>query len=156
LARPARADDTRQRLDGDLRAIGVAMVAQVLVERADSVRAHLHLGSVGVPDLHAEVRARARPHHEQLVRADSEVAIAQTGRERLDRRQRVAHAVEHDEVVAGAVHLGEAKLGHGWSRLGSFESLAGSSAPGVAVGAGAAAGAAVPPWVAVSLRTGGP
>ena len=59
---------------------GVACVAQVLVEGADAVRAHLHLRAVGVVDLHAEVGGARGPHHQQLVEADAEVAVARGAR----------------------------------------------------------------------------
>src|SRR5262245_11347592 len=106
-ARPARAHHAGEGLDPDLVLRRVTPVPQELEEAADPVGAHLHLGAVGVVDLHAEVGAPGGPDDEQLVRPDPEVPVAQAGRDRADRRQLLADAVEHDEVVARAVHLRE-------------------------------------------------
>ena len=51
---------------------------------------------------------RRRPHGEDLVGADAEMAVGQEAVLRRVEAQRAAGFVQHDEVVAGALHLGEA------------------------------------------------
>ena len=111
-ARPAGPHHARERLDADLVGIGEAPAAHELVEAADPVGAHLDLGAVGVEDLHAEVGPLGRAHHQQLVGADAEVAIAKARRQRFERRQFAAQPVEHREVVARPVHLREGERLH--------------------------------------------
>jgi hypothetical protein len=88
-----------------------ARVAHEAREAARAVAALLDLAAVGVPDAVAEIVAflPGLLHHQQLVAADAEMAVGDApyllGRE----AHGLAHAVEHDEVVALALHLGEAQ-----------------------------------------------
>ena len=50
---------------------------------------------------------------EDLVGADPEAAVAEAADLRVRQRQRRVRGVQHDEVVAGALHLGEAHAGRG-------------------------------------------
>ena len=78
-------------------------------EAARAVAALLDLAAVGVEDAVAEVDVGAAGFLDQqdLVAADAEMAVGDAaalfGRE----RDGLADAVEHDEVVAEAVHFGE-------------------------------------------------
>src|SRR5690606_2777004 len=49
-------------------------------------------------------------HHQQLVGADAEAPVGQPAPLRRSEIQGLARGVDHDEVVAGAVHLGEFEL----------------------------------------------
>ena len=73
---PAGANDPRKRFDADLIGTGVPGVAQVLEEGSNAVGAHLHLGAVGVEDLHAEICPHPGAHNQHLVEPDAEIAIA--------------------------------------------------------------------------------
>ena len=80
-------------------------------EAPRAVAALLDLAAVGIEDAVAEigVGAGGRLHQQDLVAADAEVAVGDEAQ--LVRRQRdgLAYAVDDHEVVAGAVHLGEAQ-----------------------------------------------
>ena len=75
----------------------------------------LDLGPIGtVEDAVAEVDAGlgAGLHHQDLVAAHAEAAVAQTTQLRGAQGEGLAGGVDHDEVVAGALHLGEGQV-HG-------------------------------------------
>ena len=59
-----------------------------------------------------DVGTRRRTHAQDLVGAHAEVAVRQTLVLRRAQAQQPARLVEHDEVVAGALHFGEMNL-HG-------------------------------------------
>src|SRR5258706_14364404 len=78
-------------------------------EAARTVAALLDLAAVGVEDAVAEVRvARLRPLDDQdLVAANAEVAVRDFPQLISGQGKSGARAVQHDEVVAGTLHLGE-------------------------------------------------
>ncbi len=65
-----------------------------------------------VEDAVAKVDARraAALHHQDLVGAHAEAPVTQRAQLRGIERQRLLRGIEHDEVVARALHLGEVKL----------------------------------------------
>jgi hypothetical protein len=143
FASPARTDDAAQRLDRDLARVRVVAVPQPLVEGADAVRAHLRPRAVRVVDVHAEVGDRRGARDQKLIAADPEATVQELPGERLESRQLLRQAVEHDEVVAGAVHLGELEQSRHGVGSSSTVSIVFSPA-GWSVGVGAAAGAGAP------------
>ena len=78
-------------------------------EAARAVAALLDLAAVGVVDHVFEIdsRRRRRPHRQHLVGADAEVPVRQEAVLARREAQRAARFIEHDEVVAGPLHLGE-------------------------------------------------
>ncbi len=70
----------------------------------------LHLAAVGVVDHVLEVDAcrRRGPHAEDLVGPDPEVAVSQPAVLGTGEAEAAAGLVKHDEVIARALHLGEA------------------------------------------------
>src|SRR5580658_8335077 len=94
-----------------------------LGKTADSVAAHLGLGTVGIEHAHTKPRLRADLHQNDSVGANAELPVAEPNRlfPRFGRDvvAKVAQAVDQDEVIADAVHLGEAhvrKPSPAWAR----------------------------------------
>ena len=91
-----------------------ALVAHEAHEAARAVAALLDLAAVAVEDAVAEIDARARrcgSTDQHLVGADAEAAVGQAPHlRRASSVERRARRVEHDEVVAGALHLGESAV----------------------------------------------
>ena len=81
-------------------------------EAARAVAALFDLAAVGVEDAVAEIDVGARGglDHQQLVAADAEVAVGDRLHARRAQVDRRAGGVDDDEVVAEAVHLGEAQF----------------------------------------------
>jgi hypothetical protein len=79
-------------------------------EAARAVAALLDLAAVGIEDAVAEIDARRRRalHHQDLVAADAEMAVGQKARLGRRRHEVLVDGVEHDEIVAEAVHFCEA------------------------------------------------
>src|SRR5690606_17542561 len=71
----------------------------------------LHLAAVGVEDAVDEVdpfvAGRRRLHHQDLVRADTEAPVGEPAPLLAGELQAPGGRVDHDEIVAGALHLGE-------------------------------------------------
>ncbi len=90
------------------------MIAHELDEAARAVAALLDLAAVGVEDPVAEVDVGPgrRLDHQHLVAADAEAPVGEAAQLVAREIHALAHAVEHDEVVAEAVHLGESQPGH--------------------------------------------
>ena len=90
------------------------MVAHERDEAARAVAALLDLAAIGVEDPVAEVDAGTlRPlDDEDLIAADPEPPVGKPPVLRRGEVHLLPDAVEHDEVVAEAVHLGEAELRH--------------------------------------------
>jgi hypothetical protein len=109
VALDAGHDHARLRPDADLVLVGQPLVAHEAHEAARAVAALLDLAAVGVEDPVDEVHVGAvgRLDQQHLVGAHAEVAIRERAPLRLGQRHALAHAVEHDEVVARALHLGE-------------------------------------------------
>jgi hypothetical protein len=108
----ARHDHAARGLDADLALRGEALVEHEAREAARAVAALLHLAAVRVVDTVAEIvrGIGGLLDHEQLVAADAEMAIGDCPHELGRERHRLAHAVQHDEVVSLALHLGECEL----------------------------------------------
>ncbi len=106
----------------DPRAVALrqAPVAHEAHEAARAIAALLDLAAVGVVDHVFEIDALARrgPHRKHLVGAHAEVAVRQEAVLAGRQVQPCAGLVEHDEVVAGALHLGETDT-HGPDYRGS-------------------------------------
>jgi hypothetical protein len=107
----ARRDAAAERIDADVALGGQAPAVHELHEAARAVAALLDLAAVGVEDAVAEIDVgRPALHHEDLVAADAEVAVGEPLELRAREREGLAGAVDDDEVVAGALHLGELEL----------------------------------------------
>src|SRR5438093_3542344 len=78
-------------------------------EAARPVAALLDFAPVGIPDTIAEIGVRAlRLFHEQhLIAADAEMPVRESLRELRCDLDAPGDAVDHDEVVARALHFGE-------------------------------------------------
>jgi len=77
-------------------------------DRARGVAARFDLAAVGIEDPHPEVGGLGLGQHDQLVATDPGAPVGQRARQRGgDGRQGLGARVEHDEVVAEAMHLGE-------------------------------------------------
>src|SRR5204863_5868279 len=63
-------------VDGEAVLLGVAVVTQPLGEDPEPVARLLGLAAVGIEDAQPEIRARRRRAHEDAVRADAPVSIA--------------------------------------------------------------------------------
>ena len=69
----------------------------------------LHLAAIGVENAVAKVRVRALRalEHQHLVAADAEMPVREAPQLLTLQAERLARGVEHDEIVARALHLGE-------------------------------------------------
>ena len=112
----ARGDDAAERLHADGVLVRQALVAHVAGEAARAVAALLHLAAVGVVDHVFKVDALrggicgGSAHGEDLVRAHAKVAIGQVAVVRSRQAQAALGFVQHNEIVASALHFGEANL----------------------------------------------
>ena len=99
-------------LDLDAALVGQAALAHEAHEAARAVAAMFDLVAAGVEDAVAEVHARRarRLDHQDLVGTDAEMPVGQRAELLGAELQRLAGGVEHDEVVARALHLGEAQF----------------------------------------------
>jgi hypothetical protein len=106
-----RLDHAGGRLHADRPLVGQAARMDELDEAARAIAAGFHLVAIGIEDAVLEVhRRRIGPLHQQdLIGADTEAAISQQAQLRAIERKRLGNAIEHHEVVAGALHLGEAQ-----------------------------------------------
>ena len=107
-------DDAARGLDADRALVREPLVADELDEAARAVAALLDLAAVGVEDPVAEVDvvARRRLDDQHLVAADAEAPVGEPPQLRRRQRHALPHAVDHDEIVAEALHLGEPEPGH--------------------------------------------
>ena len=100
---------------------GQSLIMHEAHEAARAVAALFYLAAIGVKDAIAEVSARRlrRLDQQQLIKADAGMAIAQ--RTDLFRGQFdiLTHAVDHDEVVAEAVHFGKFQAHNRYNFLAS-------------------------------------
>ncbi|MNO46854.1 hypothetical protein D3C76_371460 [compost metagenome] len=104
-------DDAALGFHADALFRGQALVQHEAGEAARTVAALLHLGAVGVEDAVAEIEVGVarRLDDQQLVEADAGVAVApHLYVARLDMGV-LADQVEDHEVIAQAMHLGEAQ-----------------------------------------------
>src|SRR5690606_3459361 len=109
----AGGDRSRQRLDEDLALVGEPLGVHELDEAARAVSALLDFAAVGVEDAVAEVGlAPARAlDDEQLVAADAEMPVGHARDLLRAETEGLARRIDDDEVVARALHLGEAHRG---------------------------------------------
>src|SRR5262249_22313181 len=107
-----RADDTARGLDLDHALSGEAFLEDEARAAACAVAALLNLAAIGIPDAIAEIVLRGeRPFDEEkLVAADPEMAIGDRAYLLARESNRLANAIEHDEVVALSLHLRELEL----------------------------------------------
>ena len=89
-----------------------AQLVHELDEAARPVAALFDLAAVGVEDAVAEIGRRVRRslHDQYLVRADTQAPIGQAAQRYRRQIQVLTDAVQHDEVIAGALHLGKAQF----------------------------------------------
>ena len=113
-ALPPAGDEARRRFHAD----GVARItafAGVAADTARAVAAHLAERTVGVVEPHRHVRTGRRClQHHHAVRADARMPVAEPAdqaRKILRRNaERLLHRIQHNKVVARAVHLGKSHL----------------------------------------------
>ena len=97
----------------DLGAQGIAAREPLFVdeahEAARAIAAMLDFAAVGIEDAIAEIGLGmlGRLDQQDLVGADAEMAVGQGPRPLGGHFYGLAHAVEHDKVVAGTLHFGE-------------------------------------------------
>jgi uncharacterized membrane protein SirB2 len=104
------------RLDLDARSLGQAVLAHEAHKAARTVTAMLHLITAGtVEDAVAEINARRGGclHHQDLVRTHTKAPITKALKLFTRKIQRCARGIQHDEVIAGAVHFGEGQSHRG-------------------------------------------
>src|SRR5690554_3701244 len=101
-----------------------------------TVAAMLNLSTIGIEDAIAEVSFRVRRgfHQKNLVGTDAEMPVCQRARPLGGHRDGLAHAVENDKVVAGAVHFGEGP--HHESHYTERQRLSAMSSPDTRCGEG--------------------
>jgi hypothetical protein len=75
----------------------------------------LHLGAVRIEDAVTEVHARrpGRFNDQDLVAPHPEATVRHMAQLLMGELHRVLRGVQHDEVVAGALHFGEAQFHEG-------------------------------------------
>ena len=90
------------------------MVADEAGKAAGAVAALFHLAAIGVEDAVAEIGPRpvGRFHQQYLVAADTEMAVGQLANACCIQRHGLVDPVNHYEIVAKPVHLGEVQF-HG-------------------------------------------
>lgn len=88
---------------------GQPLVAHKTGKTARSIATLLHFRAVGVVNdiFKVDVRCRRRPHGQDLVGTHAEMAIPQKAVVRRRQAQATAGFVQHNEVVARALHFGE-------------------------------------------------
>lgn len=94
-------------------------IDEVLGEAAHAVAAHLSQGAVGVDVVHVAVSLfrESRPHEDDAVGADAEVAVAQIRHLLVGQIKSAVAIVDEDEIVPETVQFGEGQL-HGTLLLG--------------------------------------
>src|SRR5262245_13335752 len=104
-----RSDHPGKRFDADLGLLRESVVVHEPDEAARAVAAFLDLAAVCVPDAVAKIRVGALRFldEENLIAADTEMPVRDPPRALRAYVKGSAEAVEHDEVVARPLHLGE-------------------------------------------------
>ena len=122
-----------QRLHLDLRLLRQPFRVHELHEAARAVAALLHLAAVGIEDAVAEVRRAVVRllHHQDLVAADAAVAVCDFFQLNGIKRERLAGEVQHDKIVARAMHLGERELHAALRTQAAMRSIDASSSSGL-------------------------
>ena len=107
-----RLDDAAHRLDPDLALVGQPLLMHETDKTAGAVAALFNLATIGIEDAITEIdTGLGRFFNEQdLVTADTEIPVSEITQ--LFRREvnLLAHAIENDEIVAQAMHLGKLEL----------------------------------------------
>src|SRR2546430_11225701 len=105
----AQSDQAGKGLDAYLLLGRQSLFVNEANETPRAIAALLDFASIGVPDAVAEVDVLAlRFFHEQhLIAADAEMPVREPFRELWLHLDVPADAVDHDEIVADAMHLGE-------------------------------------------------
>ena len=110
------ADHARERFKADLRERVSMQVIHEAPKAAGAVATHLRLAAIGVVVAHFEVTTLGgRLHAEKAIRADAAMAVTQLLDLLFGEGQLKVAIVQHDEVIASAVHFGELE-GHGKGR----------------------------------------
>ena len=99
--------DSRQRLHPQASLLTQAGVVEKLAQAAQAIAAHLRLAAVAVQYAHAGVCLPGGQGQDQPIRAYAEMAVAQAGSQSAGLRDLPGEAIQHDKVVADAVHLGK-------------------------------------------------
>jgi hypothetical protein len=108
-----RADHAGLRLEGHRRGCAAGHAPGEPREAPRAVAAHLGLATVGIVVAHAEVGSvPGGLDSKQAVGADAAVAVAKAGDLVARDVEGAVAVIDHHEVVAGSVHLGEGKC-HG-------------------------------------------
>jgi len=77
-------------------------------DRPGGVPAGFDLAAIGIENAHAKVGTLGRFDDDELIAANAGMSIGQRGgQSRRHRRQRLNARIQHDEIVAQPVHLGE-------------------------------------------------
>src|SRR5437870_3644497 len=108
-------DDSARRLDAHCALVGQSARAHEMHEAARAVAALFDLFAVGVEDsiTKVDVSARRLLDKQYLVAADAEMAVCQPANLHGLELDLLADSVEHHEIVAQALHFGEAQApGH--------------------------------------------
>ena len=107
----ARRDEAALGFHHDLAFVGQFLVVHEAHEATRTIATLLHLASIGIEDAITKVSVFVlRPFdQQQLVATDTEVAVGDETDVLRRQGDLLAHAIYHDEIVAGAVHLGEFK-----------------------------------------------
>ena len=108
----ARGDDPFLRLDADLAFVGQPLLMDKADETTSAVAALLDLAAVGIEDPVAEIDTRlaGRLDQQDLVATDPEIAVGEVAKLFRGKRNRLANAVENNEIIAQTMHLGEFEL----------------------------------------------
>ena len=117
LAFQGRADHTRRSFERNLLA-RTSDALGITRKAARAVAAHLRFTAVGVVIAHPEISAvRRRLNDQDTIRTDAAVTIAKPRDLRAIELKIARAIVEHDEIIARAIHLGELQLRHGRSSI---------------------------------------
>ena len=117
-------DDAAMHLDAHRGFVGQPLLAHKAHKAARAIAAVLHLAAIGVVDdvLEIHTRLRRSAHAQNLVRSNTKMAIGQPAVLGRAQPQATAGFVQHDEIVAGTLHLGETDV-HGASLSGHADTL---------------------------------
>ena len=108
-----RYDNALRRFHTDFPLAGQTTVGNKTGKAARAVAALLHFAAVGIENAVAEIGIGRRGffHQQKLVETDTRVPVRPRGNRRGGRIEGLRNAVDHDKVVAQAVHFGEFQRG---------------------------------------------
>ena len=112
IAFETRLDDAAHRLDPDLALVGQPLLMHETDKTAGAVAALFNLAAIGIEDAITEIdTGLGRFFNEQnLVTADAKIAVSEITQLFRGEVDLLAHAIENDEIVAQAMHLGKLEL----------------------------------------------